>query len=46
MMEALSSSETLVLTKPMRCYIPEEGINPSHRCENLKSYLALTGWTL
>jgi hypothetical protein len=27
-------------------YIPEDAILPSHRCENLKSYIALTGWAL
>jgi hypothetical protein len=27
-------------------YIPEDGILHSHRSENLKSYIALTGWTL
>jgi hypothetical protein len=27
-------------------YIPEDGILNSHRRENLKSYIALTGWTL
>jgi hypothetical protein len=27
-------------------YIPEVGIFNSHRRENLKSYIALTGWTL
>jgi hypothetical protein len=27
-------------------YIPEDGIVHSHRHENLKSYMALTGWTL
>jgi hypothetical protein len=27
-------------------YIAEEDILHSHRCENLKSYIALTGWTL
>jgi hypothetical protein len=26
--------------------IPEDGILPSHRRKNLKSYTALTGWTL
>jgi hypothetical protein len=26
--------------------IPEDGIFNSHRRENLKSYIALTGWTL
>jgi hypothetical protein len=27
-------------------YIPEDDIIHSHRRENLKSYIALTGWTL
>jgi hypothetical protein len=27
-------------------YIPEDGILHSYRRENLKSYIALTGWTL
>jgi hypothetical protein len=27
-------------------YIPEDGILQSYRCENLKSYIALTGWNL
>jgi hypothetical protein len=27
-------------------YIQEEGILPSDRRENLKSYITLTGWTL
>jgi hypothetical protein len=27
-------------------YIPEDGIPHSHRHENLKSYIALTGWAL
>jgi hypothetical protein len=27
-------------------YIPEEGILHSHRRENLKPYIALTGWAL
>jgi hypothetical protein len=30
----------------MGFYIPEDGILHSHRRENLKSYIALTGWTL
>jgi hypothetical protein len=27
-------------------YIPEDDIHHSHRRDNLKSYIALTGWTL
>jgi hypothetical protein len=27
-------------------YIPEDGILHSHRRENLKSYIALTGWAI
>jgi hypothetical protein len=46
MMEALNSSETSVLTRPTRRNIPEEDILHSHRRENVKSYVALTGWTL
>jgi hypothetical protein len=46
MKEALNSSETLVLTGATRRNIPEEAILHSHRCESLKSYIALTGWTL
>jgi hypothetical protein len=45
-MEALKSSETLVLTRATRRNIPEDGILHSHCRENLKSYIALTGWTL
>jgi hypothetical protein len=40
------SSETPVLTKPTRRHIPEDGILRSHSSENLKSYIALTGWAL
>jgi hypothetical protein len=46
MMEAILSSETSVLTKATRRNIPEDGILHRHRRENLKSYIALTGWAL
>jgi hypothetical protein len=46
MMEALSSSETSVLTRTTRRNVPEDAILHSHRRNNLKSYIALTGWTL
>jgi hypothetical protein len=46
MKEALSSSETSVLTRATRRNIAEDDILHSHRLENLKSYIALTGWTL
>jgi hypothetical protein len=45
-MEALRSSETSVITRASRRNIPEHDILHSHRRENLKSYIALTGWTL
>jgi hypothetical protein len=45
-MEVISSSETSVLARATRHNIPEDGILHSHRRENLKSYMALTGWTL
>jgi hypothetical protein len=35
-----------VLTSATRRNIPEDGILHSHRRGNLKSYIALTGWTL
>jgi hypothetical protein len=46
MMETLSSSETSVLTRATRRNIPEDDILHIHRREHLKSYRALTGWTL
>jgi hypothetical protein len=42
MMEEILSSETSILTRTTR----RNGILHSHRRENLKSYIALIGWTL
>jgi hypothetical protein len=46
MKEALDSSVTSVLTRATRRNIPQDDILHSHRRENLKTYIALTGWTL
>jgi hypothetical protein len=46
MMQAIRSYETSVLTRATRCSIPEDDILHSHRHENLKCYIALTGWAL
>jgi hypothetical protein len=46
MMGALDSSETSVLTRAAWCNITEDGILYGHCRDNLKSYIALTGWTL
>jgi hypothetical protein len=46
MMQLLSSSETSVLTRATQSNIPEDVILHSYRRENLKSYIALTGWAL
>jgi hypothetical protein len=45
MMEAISSSETYVLTRSTRYHFPEDGILHNDGCENLKSYITLTGCT-
>jgi hypothetical protein len=46
MMEELGSSETSDLTRATRHNIPEDAILHSHHSENLRSYIALTGWAL
>jgi hypothetical protein len=46
MLEVIGSSETPDLTRPTRRNIPEDDVLHSHRRENLKSYIALTGWPL
>jgi thiazole synthase ThiGH ThiG subunit len=46
MKETLRSSETSVLTIAIRRNIPEDYLLHSHCSENLKSYIALTGWAL
>jgi hypothetical protein len=46
MMEAIRSSDKSVLTRATRRNIPEDGVRHSHHPETVKSYVALTGWTL
>jgi hypothetical protein len=46
MMEAKRYAETSVLKRATRHNIPEGGILHSHRRENLRSYIALTGLAL
>jgi hypothetical protein len=46
MMEAIRSSYTSVLKRVTLRNIPENGTLHSHRRENLRSYIALTGWAL
>jgi hypothetical protein len=43
--EVISSSETSVHTRATWRHITEDGNLHSHHRENLKSYIALTGWT-
>jgi hypothetical protein len=45
-MYVLCSFEMSVLTNATRNNIREEGTLRSHRRENLKYYIALTGWAL
>jgi hypothetical protein len=45
-MEATRSFETSVLTRATSRNIPEDGILHCHRRENIKYYIALTGWAL
>jgi hypothetical protein len=42
--KAIRSSKTSVFTRSTRRHIPEDDILHSHRRENLKSYIALTGF--
>jgi hypothetical protein len=44
--EAIIFSETSVLTRATRRNLPQDGILHSHRRENLKYYIALTGLAL
>jgi hypothetical protein len=46
MMEAILSSKTSVVARATRNNIPEDSILHSHRRENFRSYIALTGWAL
>jgi hypothetical protein len=46
MMEAIRSSEISVFTRLTQRNIPEDGVLHSHRRENLKFYIELTGWAL
>jgi hypothetical protein len=46
MMEAVCFSEASVLTRATQRNIADDDILHSRRCEDLKSYIALTGWAL
>jgi hypothetical protein len=46
MMEGLGFFQMSVVTRATWRNIPEYGILHSHPPENLKSYIALTGWTV
>jgi hypothetical protein len=45
-MHEILYSETSVLTRATRHKIKQDGILHSYRRKNLKSYIALTGWTV
>jgi hypothetical protein len=46
MIEAIHSTEMSILTRAILRNIPEDDILHSHCSENIKSYIALTGWAL
>jgi hypothetical protein len=46
MMEEIISSEKPFLARAILRHIQEVGILHSHHREDLKSYIALTGWAL
>jgi hypothetical protein len=46
MIEAIRSFDASVLTRATRRNIPNDGVLHSYCRENLKSYIALTGWAL
>jgi hypothetical protein len=46
MTEAIRYSEKSVLTRAARRNIPADDVLYIHRQENLKCYIALTGWAL
>jgi hypothetical protein len=46
MMQAIRSSEASVLTRATRRNIPEDGVLHSRRLDSLKSYIALTDWSM
>jgi hypothetical protein len=46
MIDAINFSEASGLARATLRHTPEDGILHSHRRENFKSYIALTGWAL
>jgi hypothetical protein len=45
-MEEMCSFDESVLARAARQNIPDDGILHSYHHENLKSYIALTGWAM